>query len=65
LGGVAVAPKVKSDWDADNLRKTLHEIRRTIAAVFARRTNDVNLSANLRAEGLASGEASVSALSVV
>ena len=36
-----------------------------IAVVSARRTNDVNLSANLRAEALASGEASVSALSVV
>ena len=36
-----------------------------IATVSARRTNDVNLSANLRAEALASGEASVSALSVV
>jgi len=36
-----------------------------IAAVSARRTNDVNLSPNLRAEGLASGEASVSVLSVV
>jgi len=35
-----------------------------IGAVSARRTN-ANLSANLRAEGLASGEASVSALSVV
>jgi hypothetical protein len=36
-----------------------------IAAVSALRRNDVSQPANLRAEALASGETSVSALSVV